>query len=253
MYITLYNVFMVKEEVIKVSEITDEEIDKKIKPKRRKIFNVLWTIFLITAALIAIPMTYVDLTFTPVYIDGISMAPTLNNFDNHAYVEFGLMDERPRTKAKIGRGDIIVFDRNTSGEGAPDLLIKRVIALPNETILINDNVEGDQVYITPVSAPQFVLDEPYLKGNANYSTAAPNDLGNGVHAPLTLGDNAYYLMGDNRANSHDSRKLGAINFSYVRGRLLVIQGYAEGVKTGTNGKAELINRHYYQFWDWRYY
>lgn len=253
MYITLYNVNMVKEEVIKVNEITNEEIEKKLKPKRRKIVNVLWTIFLITAALIAIPMTYVDLTFRPVYIDGISMAPTLNNFTNHTYVEFGLMDERPRTKQKIDRGDIIVFDRNTSGEGAPDLLIKRVIALPNETILINDNVEGDRVYITPPAAPQFLLEEPYLKGSASYSTAAPNDFGNGVHIPLTLGDNDYFLMGDNRGNSHDSRKLGPIDFDFIRGRLLVIQGYAEGVKIGSDGKTELLHRHYYQIWNWRYY
>lgn len=244
---------MVKEEALGATEITDEEIDKKLKPKRRKVLSTLWTITLILAALVAIPVTYVDVVYTPVYISGQSMAPTLNNFTNTSNVEFGLMDERPRIKKKIKRGDIIVFDRNESGSGTPDLLIKRVIALPFEEILITDNVEGDRVEITPQNGTKFRLDEKYLQGTTSYFTATETDFGNGIHTSLTLGENEYYLMGDNRGNSHDSRRLGAINYSAIRGRLVVVQGYAESVKVDSSGKTELENRHYYLMWKWRYY
>jgi len=252
MYIKLYNITMVKEEALGVDEITEEEINSKLKPNRRKAMNIIWTILLIVVTLIAIPVTYVDLAFTAVYIDGQSMAPTLNNFDNPSYVEFGLMDERDRARNNIKRGDIIVFDRNGGTEN-PSLLIKRVIALPYETIVIKDHGNGDIVSVTPQNGTPFTIDESYLSGTAKYFTATSTDSGNGIGTPLTLGANEYYLMGDNRANSYDSRRLGSIKFSAIRGKLVVVQGFAEGVEVKPDGKMELIKRHYYIIWNWRYY
>mgnify|MGYP002152471342 CR=1 FL=1 len=243
---------MVKEEALGSDEINEEQINEKLKPRRRKILNIVWTVLLIVVTLIAIPVTYVDLTYTPVYIDGQSMAPTLNDFENNSFVEFGLMDERDKTLKGIKRGDIIVFDRNGGGE-TPNLLIKRVIALPLETILITDHGNGDIVEITTAAGTTIRLDESYLKGTAPYYTAQASDNGNGIKTPLTLGANEYYLMGDNRGNSYDSRRLGGIMYDYIHGKLVVVQGYAEGVKISASGKTELVNRHYYLMWNWRYY
>lgn len=243
---------MVKEEAVGATEITEEQINDKLKPRRRRIINSVWTVLLIVVTLIAIPITYVDVVYTPVYIDGQSMAPTLNNFENPSFVEFGLMDQRSKAKNKIKRGDIIVFDRN-GGTPAPSLLIKRVIALPYETILINDHGQGDEVMITTAQGETILLPEKYLSNTARYYTATSSDSGNGIKTPLTLGADEYYLMGDNRGNSYDSRRLGGISYEYIRGKLVVVQGYAEGVKTTTSGKTELLKRHYYVMWKWRYF
>lgn len=242
---------MVREEAIRVNEITDEEINHKTKPKLRKVLSTLWTTLLVITVLVAIPITYVDVVYTAVYIDGQSMAPTLNNgFQNTRQVEFGLMDERAKTKNKLERGDIIVFDKN--GNGNPELLIKRVIGLPNETILITDQSGGDLVTVTQSDGTTLIMEEDYLTAANKLSSAKPGQSGNGVGVPLKLGDDEYYLMGDNRANSHDSRDLGAISFTKIRGKLVVIQGYAEDVITSVD-KLELVNRHYYLMWNWRFY
>jgi len=243
---------MVKEEAVGAKEITEQEINNKLKPRRRKVINTLWTVLLIVITLIAIPVAYVDIVYTPVYIDGQSMAPTLNNFDNSSFVEFGLMDQRLNTKKKIKRGDIIVFDRN-GGTATPSLLIKRVVALPNETILITDKGNGDEVSITTTKGETLLLPEKYLSNIARYYTATSSDSGNGIGIPLTLGENEYYLMGDNRGNSYDSRRLGGVSFTNIRGKLVVVQGYAEDTKALPSGKTELVKRHYYVMWKWRYY
>lgn len=243
---------MVTEEAIRVREITDEEIKQKTKPKLRKVLNIVWTSFLVVAVLVAIPVTYVDVVYTSVYIDGQSMAPTLNNFDNHRYVEFGLMDERAKTKSSLARGDIIVFNRNGDSEGNPDLLIKRVIALPNESIEIVDNAAGDIINITTATGDTFVLDENYLTVQSTYNTVKATDDGPGTNNVLVLGADEYYLMGDNRANSHDSRILGAIPSARIRGKLILVLGYAEDVII-VKGQSELYKRHYYMMWKWRRY
>lgn len=243
---------MVKEEAVGANEITDQEIDKKNKPRLRKALSITWTILLVTAIVVALFVTYVDLTFTPVYVDGPSMQPTLNNF-HQRYYEFGLMDEREKARNNLERGDIVVFRKGDIN------IIKRVIALPYETIQIIDNPTGDEVYITlPESNEAFKLDEPYLSVNNRYTTATylndstPN-YENGLRDPLTLGEKSYYLMGDNRANSSDSRMSGPVHFDDISGKLVVIQGYTESVQVSESGKVKFIGQHYYVLWKWRYY
>jgi len=84
-------------------------------------------------------------------------------------------------------GDIVVFDDPT---GETPALIKRVVAVPGQTIDIRDGI---------VMVDGVVLDEPYV-----YSKAT--DPG-GVGLPYTVGPGEVWLMGDNRPNSKDSRWL----------------------------------------------
>lgn len=241
---------MVREEAIRVDEITEEEIALKTKPKLRKTMSVVWTTFLILAVLIAIPVTYVDLVYTAVYIDGQSMAPTLNNFENAAYVEFGIMDERPKTKSKLARGDIIVFDK--SSNGTPELLIKRIIALPGESIQLFDYPSGDEVQVLTKTGTTITLDETYLANSSHLATTNATNSGPAFTSPLTLGEDEFFLMGDNRGHSTDSRILGAISFDAIRGKLVAVQGYAEGTKV-VGSQTELVKRHFYLIWNWRFY
>lgn len=98
----------------------------------------------------------------------------------------------------IKRGDIVVFYNPCGGD---ELIVKRCIAIPGDTIEMNETgvyVNGDKI------------DEPYIKDNYT---------GEGylLSTPTTLNDDEYIFLGDNRAQSYDSRMIGAVKESYIYG------------------------------------
>jgi signal peptidase I len=156
------------------------------------------------------------------YIPSVSMVPTLEVGDR-VFVNKLVYD-----LSDIGRGDVIVFE-NPDPAQVPDRglvggflhwlgegiglaqpenedFIKRVIALPGETIEIRDDV----VYIDGVA-----IDEPYLTRPARRST--------GDFPATEVPPDRLFVMGDNRANSADSRYgLGFVPVDKVVGRAFVI-------------------------------
>lgn len=112
---------------------------------------------------------------------------------------------------KIRRGDIVHANAYKYGgtlyfEGSqnPLIIVKRVIALPGETI----SIKGNRVYINGV-----LLDEPY----AYYEYESSDDM------TVTLGDDQYFLMGDNRVNSADSRDFDFSDSESILGVALIIR------------------------------
>lgn len=100
------------------------------------------------------------------------------------------------------RGQVVVF--HPDAERQQDPLIKRVIGLPGETVEVRDGavwVNGRR------------LDEPYLNGMVTTCY--------GHCAPLTLGPDEYFVLGDNRPNSRDSRAFGAIHLDQIVGRVVL--------------------------------
>ena len=95
------------------------------------------------------------------------------------------------------RGDVIVFHAPVQ---PPRDFVKRVIGLPGETV----ELRSGATYIDGAR-----LQEPYLRGG-NYTSS--------VRA-LTLGENEYYVMGDNRSSSHDSRDWGAATLDAIVGKV----------------------------------
>ena len=87
-------------------------------------------------------------------------------------------------------------------------ILKRVVGLPNETVTITRN----QVSITDADGTTTVLEEPYVNPEIE-RVYEPNT--------WTLGPNQYFVMGDNRSNSLDSRNWGPLNRENVLGRVLV--------------------------------
>jgi signal peptidase I len=98
------------------------------------------------------------------------------------------------------RDDVVVF--RYPGD-TTKFFIKRIIGLPNETV----DIKGNDVTITNAAYPNGLkLDEPYVKNPAN----------NDTH--FVLSSNQYFVMGDNRIASSDSRYWGAVNRNLLVGR-----------------------------------
>jgi signal peptidase I len=100
----------------------------------------------------------------------------------------------------LQRGQIVVFYRSEDQKDTP--LIKRLIGMPGDHVAIHDGA----VFINNTR-----LVEPYLSTTTDCS----------AHCNLTLGDDEYFFLGDNRAVSHDSRQLGPIPGEQVIGRVVM--------------------------------
>lgn len=112
-----------------------------------------------------------------------------------------LVDHRSYLHGHWQRGDIVTFKAPESW-GGDDTLVKRIIGLPGETLYIKQGT----VYIDNRALPETYIaeqmtDEPY--------------------GPIKLGDDQYFVMGDNRNNSDDSRANGPIRDSDIRGRVVM--------------------------------
>lgn len=136
--------------------------------------------------------------FKPFYVKGASMEP---NFQDHQYL---IIDELTYRFRAPERGEIIVFHYPAD---PTEYFLKRIIGLPGEHIKIADN----HVTIYNTAHPEgLVLDESYLP--AGLPTVGTED--------VVLAPNEYFVMGDNRPNSFDSRSFGPINKSVIVGRAL---------------------------------
>jgi signal peptidase I len=132
-----------------------------------------------------------------VHVEGLSMYATL---DDNDYLIANKIDYRLHAPQ---RGDIIILRPPT--DNSKDF-IKRVIALPGERLLIRDGI----VYINGHK-----LDEPYLpEAWTTLNNPAPYSAGDGVVIPA----NEYFVMGDNRNRSQDSRIFGPIGRDRIDGR-----------------------------------
>lgn len=149
-----------------------------------------------TAILTLIIFLGIKLVVQNFKIQGASMERTLHDG------QFLLVNRLPHYGiGQPERGDIVVFKAWEQGSGSEERdFIKRVIGLPNETIEIRDNT---------VFVNNEVLPEPYLDpGNPTTDRIGP----------ITLNDDEYYVMGDNRGNSSDSRTYGPLNKERIIGK-----------------------------------
>lgn len=138
-------------------------------------------------------------------VDGSSMDSTLSSGDRVFVNKLSYRLHNPR------RGDVVVLHQ-ISGASERDL-IKRVIALPGETI----EMEDCEVRITEVdSVEPRVLVEPYLDPAVISSTCG------GDFDAVVVPDEHVFVMGDNRSGSQDSRQLGPIAEDDLVGRAFVV-------------------------------
>jgi signal peptidase I len=165
---------------------------------RRRRALVDWIVVIGVALLVAfVVRTFVLAHFV---VDGTSMYTTLHDGDRVFVNKLSYRLHDPH------RGDVVVLHQIT-GASERDL-IKRVIALPGETIEVRSCV---------VLIDGRVLDEPYL----DPEVVTPGNCG-GETAPVTVPPDHVFVMGDNRAGSQDSRAIGTIDEDDLVGRAFVV-------------------------------
>ncbi len=138
----------------------------------------------------------------PFIVDGGSMLPTFHD------KEFLLVDKFSYLIGKPERGDVMIFKlyESTGDHYTGKYLIKRVIGVPGDRLVVENGVTT----IYNKENPQgFVLDEPYV---THKDTTKDVD--------VVLDDTHYFMMGDNRAQSYDSRSWGPLKETDARGQVL---------------------------------
>lgn len=169
-----------------------QEPSEKLENKPKK--DHFWRTISIFVFFVAILRLFV---MDPFLVHGSSMEPTFNEGN---YV---IVDKITYKISDPKRGDVIVFDAPTDDNR---YFIKRVIGLPGERVV----VEGSIVQIFNKEFPNgFTLSEPYVVHESERV------------ADQTLKPNEYFVMGDNREVSSDSRIWGPLDREAITGRALV--------------------------------
>ena len=168
------------------SDSDDSMITKYAKKIGLLIFEVVKVVLISLAIILPVRMFLIQ----PFYVEGASMEP---NFYDKEYL---IINEITYRFNEPQRGEVIVFKYPKNPR---QYYIKRIIGLPGETIEIRDG----QVYIN-----NEILEEEYIKllSSDNRKT-------------VVLGDNEYFVLGDNRKNSSDSRLFGPLKEKYIIGKV----------------------------------
>lgn len=156
---------------------------KKKRRRLKPVFEYIWTI--ISALVIGVVCAH--FIVRPVQVKGSSMYPTLKDG------EYGITNILGTYISGYSRFDVVAIYIPEHDE----YIVKRIIGLPGETISYHD----DQLYINGEA-----IEEPFL--NNDYEEEYEGKFTTDIEE-ITLGEDEYYCLGDNRPNSRDSRYYGA--------------------------------------------
>jgi signal peptidase I len=157
--------------------------------------NLLKDLFTLAFLIVVVVIPIRVFIISPFVVDGASMHPTFENLD------YLIVDEIIYSIKAPARGEVIVF---RYPENPNIFYIKRLIGLPGETVSINRGV----VTITTVDKKTLILEEPYI---VNEDATYTKD--------VSLNAGEYFVMGDNRPNSSDSRIWGVLPRKNIIGRV----------------------------------
>jgi len=178
----------------KWKDMTKEERIARIKKE-----SIGWGIVVLAAVVIGLLLNYV--IFMKAYIPSNSMQPTLNKGDSVIGFRLSYLFSDPE------RGDVVMFDYP---DDESKTYVKRIIGLPGETIEITDG----KVYIWEdwTGENKTLLDEPYLLEEPV-----------GSYGVFQVPEDCYFVLGDNRNGSNDSRKWENkyVNRKKIRSKVLL--------------------------------
>ena len=150
----------------------------------------------IIALVIVLPIRY--FLFQPFIVRGASMEPSFHNGD------YLIIDELSYRFSNPERGEVIVFK---NPKNISQKFIKRIIGLPEETIQINEG----RVIIFQDDEAQILNESFYI----SEFTETPGDL------TVSLAENEYFVLGDNREFSYDSRVWGSVEAKNIIGKVFL--------------------------------
>ena len=170
-------------------------------------------VFVVSAIVI---LLFVNFVAHPVRVDGRSMYPTLKDG------EFGFTNVGGVLLNGVERGYIVVVTMEE--EGQKTHWVKRVIGLPgdtvscvNDVVYINGKVLDETKYIAPDYRQSLVDKFGYFNKVPNADNTNVEDF-----EEVKLGDDEYYVMGDNRPYSKDSRYVGPVKKSQIFAKKMLV-------------------------------
>jgi signal peptidase I len=182
-------------------------------PKKHNNWREIFSTALVLLSALVIAGGLIAFVFQSYEVDGPSMQVTLQNHDRL------IVWKTPRTWARItghqyvpARGNVIIFIESGLSEFGQDdskQLIKRVIGLPGERVVVNNNV----VTVFNKEHPKGFQPDATLP----YGKVIPDTTGN---IDITLAKDQIFVCGDNRSNSLDSRSFGPVDLKNVVGKLV---------------------------------
>ncbi len=169
----------------------DSNPDTK-KPGKKE---TLWDLFKFAIIAFLIVYPFRAIVARPYVVDGLSMDPTFKNGD------YLIVDQISKRFTDFQRGDVVIlrYPKDTT-----KFFIKRLIGFPGEEVIIKEG----QLFIRTTDGETKSINEPYIEfeKKENFSQV--------------LGDNEYFVMGDNRAGSSDSRIWGTLPKENITGEPL---------------------------------
>jgi signal peptidase I len=178
-------------------ENNNNQIDNKNAPTKTKLkrgLESVWDIikFALIALIIVVPIRM--FIAQPFVVSGDSMIPTFHDG------EYLIVDELSYIIGNPSREDVIIFRYPNDTKR---FFIKRIIGMPNEEIKIKN---GEVTVINKENPDGFTLKEPYIDEKFNTTTS------------FKTGENEYFVLGDNRNRSSDSRVWGILPGKLIIGR-----------------------------------
>ncbi|MCE9585069.1 signal peptidase I [Candidatus Nomurabacteria bacterium] len=168
--------------------------NKQEENKKQTGWQNFWELLRFALIAIAIVIPIRIFIAQPFVVSGSSMFPTFHDGQYLIVDEISFYLNNPK------RDDVVIFRYPNDTK---KFFIKRVIGLPNETV----NISGNEVTIINKEHPEgFKLDQPFVENKSN----------DDIHAEL--GNDEYFVMGDNRTGSYDSRAWGPVPRHLMIGR-----------------------------------
>lgn len=183
--------------------VGDDATIKVLNLQRAARWGFAWEVLrlfrdvLLMVALLVLSMVFL---IQPVYVDGISMVPELENGERLIVNKMVYYDVKSVDMMHLSRGDIVTF---WFPEEPSESFVKRIIGMPGETV----EITGGEIFIDGKK-----LYEPYLEDE--YNTKVVN------RAAVKVPNSHFYVMGDNRDKSDDSRRWGMVPSKYIYGRVV---------------------------------
>lgn len=210
-----------------------------MKESTKKVLKIISYVVMVLVIILASFSIWFNLTYSPVVVSGLSMSPTLRDGD------FGYVKDSKHALNNIKRNDVIIFNPSTNLES---LYIKRVIALPNETFYIDSST--CEIKVNGEVIPQTYISEEIKMKTCIRGTSSLMD------KEVKLGNDEYFVLGDNRGNSYDSlHGIGFVKKENINGVLKMIVATCQKDSYSTTG-SQVCNRNqrtYHAISEWKYF